>query len=86
MYKIFRRKLKVVDLDAAFPNINTSFGLNFQKPSAKVCVILWCPIKMRVFHQIESCLSCLHPPLSYEARREQGRQLSFDEKLNLIGH
>ena len=34
-------------------------------------------IKMRVFHQNESCLSCLHPPSSYEGRREQGRQLSF---------
>ena len=42
---------------------------------------------MRVFHQNESCLSCLHPPLSYERRREQGRQLSFWWKtLNLIGH
>ena len=39
--------------------------------------LLWCPIKMRVFHQNESCLSCLHPPSSYEGRREQGRQLSF---------
>ena len=39
--------------------------------------ILWCPIKMRVFHQNESCLSCPHPPLNYEGRREQGRQLSF---------
>ena len=44
--------------------------------------ILWCPIKMRVFLQNESCLSCLHPPPSYE-----GRQLSFWWKtLNLIGH
>ena len=42
---------------------------------------------MRVFHQNESCLSCLHPPSSYEGRREQGRQLSFWWKtLNLIGH
>ena len=49
--------------------------------------LLWCPIKMRVFHQNESCLSCLHPPSSYEGRREQGRQLSFWWKtLNLIGH
>ena len=32
---------------------------------------------MRVFHQKESCLSCLHPPSSYEGRREQGRQLSI---------
>ena len=39
--------------------------------------LLWCPIKMRVFHQNESCLSCLHLPSSYEGRREQGRQLSF---------
>ena len=31
--------------------------------------LLWCPIKIRVFHQNESCLSCLHPPLSYEGRR-----------------
>ena len=42
---------------------------------------------MRICHQNESCLSCLHPPLSYEGRREQGRQLSFWWKtLNLIGH
>ena len=40
-------------------------------------IILWCPINMRVFHQNEICLYCLHPPLSYEGRREQGRQLSF---------
>ena len=39
--------------------------------------ILWCPIKMRVFHQNESRLSCLHPPSSYEGRREHGRLLSF---------
>ena len=39
--------------------------------------VLWSPIKMRVFHQKESCLSCLHPPSSYEGRRKQGRQLSF---------
>ena len=50
-------------------------------------IIQWCPIKMRVFHQNESCLSCLHPPSSCEGRREQGRQLSFWWKtLNLIGH
>ena len=49
--------------------------------------ILWRPIKMRVFHHNESCLSCLHPPSNYEGRREQGRQLSFWWKtLNLIGH
>ena len=50
--------------------------------------VLWCPIKMRVFHQNESCLSCLHPPSCYEGRREQGRQLSFcqndfDEELSI---
>ena len=44
-------------------------------------------VKMRVFHQNESCLSCLNPPSSYEGRREQERQLSFWWKtLNLIGH
>ena len=32
---------------------------------------------MRVFHQNESCISCLHPHSSYERRREQVRQLSF---------
>ena len=37
--------------------------------------LLRCPIKMRVFHQNESCLSCFHPPASYEGRREQGRQI-----------
>ena len=37
----------------------------------------WCPIKVRDFHQNESCPSCPHPPSSYEERREQGRQLSF---------
>ena len=48
---------------------------------------MWCPIKVRVFHQNESCLSCPHPPLSYEGRREQKRQLSFCWKtLILIGH
>ena len=33
-------------------------------------IVLWCPIKVRVCHQNESCLSCPHPPLSYEGRRE----------------
>jgi len=47
----------------------------------------WCPIKVRDFHQNESCPSCPHPPSSYEERREQGRQLSFWWKsLTLIGH
>ena len=32
--------------------------------------VLWRPIKMRVFYQNESCLSCLHCPLSCEGRRE----------------
>ena len=40
-----------------------------------------------VSHQNESCLSCFHPPASYEGRREQGRQLSIWWKTNnLIGH
>ena len=39
--------------------------------------IQWCPIKVRDFHQNESCPSYPHPPSSYEERREQGRQLSF---------
>ena len=30
---------------------------------------------MRVFHQNESCLYCLHPPSSYDGRREQGAAL-----------
>ena len=30
----------------------------------KAHTVLWCPIKVRVFHQNESCLSCPHPPLS----------------------
>ena len=38
-------------------------------------------------YQNERCLYCLHPPLSYEGRREEGRQLSLWWKtLNLIGH
>ena len=41
--------------------------------------VLWCPIKVRVFHQNESCLSCPHPPLSYEGRRGSSH---FDEKLS----
>ena len=32
---------------------------------------------IKTFHQNESCLSCPHPPSSYEGRREQGRLLSF---------
>ena len=45
-------------------------------------VLLWCPIKVRVFHRNESCLSCPHPPLSYEGRREQKGSSHFDEKLS----
>ena len=45
-------------------------------------LILGCPIKVRVFHQDESCLSCPHPPLSYEGRREQKGCSNFI----LIGH
>ena len=36
-----------------------------------------CPIKLRVFHQNESCLAWPHPPSSYEGRRVQRRQLLF---------
>ena len=38
-----------------------------------------CPIKMRVFHQNESCLACPHPSLSYEEGREQVGSSHFDE-------
>ena len=49
--------------------------------------LLWCPIKMRVFHQNESCLPCPHPPSSYGGRMGARRQLSFLGKtLILIGH
>ena len=44
--------------------------------------VLWCPIKVRVFHQNESYLSCPHPPLSYEGRREHKASSHFDEKLS----
>ena len=41
----------------------------------------------KCFYQNESCLSRPHPPLSYEERSEQGRQLSFWRKaLNLMAH
>ena len=46
---------------------------------SSIKVLLWCPIKVRVFHQNESCLSCPHPPLSYEGRRGSSH---FDEKLS----
>ena len=39
-------------------------------------IVLWCPIKVIFFHLNESCLSCPHPPLSYERRREQ-KKISF---------
>ena len=40
--------------------------------------ILWCLIKMRVFHQNEISLTCPHPPMSYGGRKERAkRQLSF---------
>ena len=57
-------------------------GMFHQNPQAlrktkNIQYPLWCPIKMRVFHQNESCLSCLRPLSSYEGRREQGRQLLF---------
>ena len=44
--------------------------------------LLWRPIKMRVSHQNESCLSCPHPPSSYEGGREQVGSSHFDEKLS----
>ena len=44
--------------------------------------VLQCPIKMRVFHQNESCLACPHPPSSYGGRREQEGSSHFDEKLS----
>ena len=37
----------------------------------------WCPLKRGVSHHHESCPSYPHPPLSYEGRREQKRELSF---------
>ena len=40
------------------------------------------PVKMRVFHQNESCLTCPHPPLSYEGGREQVSSSYFDETLS----
>ena len=40
--------------------------------------ILWCPIKMRVFHQNESFLPWPHPPSSYVGRREQVGSSHFD--------
>ena len=49
--------------------------------------LYWLYIKVRVFHQNESCLSCPHPPLSYEGRREQKGSSHFWWKtLILIGH
>ena len=49
-----------------------------------------CLNKMRLHVRLKkwgNCLSCPHPPTSYEGRREQGRQLSFWwETLNLIRH
>ena len=44
--------------------------------------LLQCPIKMRVFHQNESCPACPHPPLSYEGGREKVCSSHFDEKLS----
>ena len=41
--------------------------------SVTICPLQWCPIKVRDFHQNESCPSCTHPPSSYEERREQRR-------------
>ena len=42
--------------------------------------LLWRPIKMTVFHQNESCLSCPHPPSSYEGKREQEGTLFVFQK------
>ena len=54
--------------------------------------LLWCPIKVRVFHQNESWLSCPHPPLSYEGRRESKKAAliltknsHFDGTLRYVG-
>ena len=58
--------------------------LEFVKPFYGIR-ILWCPIKMRVFHQNESCLACPHPPSSYGGRREQGDSSHFDEKRENVG-
>ena len=49
--------------------------------------VLWCPIKMRAFHQNESCLACPDSPSSYEGGRKQVGSFHFDKKpLILIGH
>ena len=34
-------------------------------------LLWWCHLKLRDFHQNESCLAWPHPPSSYKARREQ---------------
>ena len=42
-------------------------SLLLSKTISSWCVnerVLWCAIKVRVFYQNESCLSCPHPPLS----------------------
>ena len=57
---------------------------SFKKKSPS---LLWYPIKVRVFHQNERCLSCPHPPLSYEGRREQEGSSHLNAKpLTLIEH
>ena len=63
---------EALEMDSFWPK-NHFFTIITPKPA----YIQWCPIKVRDFHQNESCPSCPHPPSSYEERREQGRQLSF---------
>ena len=63
-------------------NIATIFVLQAQNKVHLELIVMWRPIEMRVFHQNESCLSCPHPPLSYEGRREQEGSPHFDETLS----
>ena len=43
--------------------------------------LLWCQVKLKVSHQIESCLWCPHPPMK-EGESKEG-STRFDETLSI---
>ena len=57
-------------------------SVNYQAQFSRAYKLLWRPVKVRVFHQNESCLARPHPPLSYEGRREKKGSSHIDEKLS----
>ena len=85
IYYLTAKQFPYAAVDYDLSSLDLWNGLQVQE--LFVFLLLWCPIKMRVFHQNECCLACPHPPSSYGGRREQEGSSHFDEKtLILIGH